>query len=118
MNATEVNEIRDRMRVDLKKLAFAREGDLVHGGLLKDISASGLPLGFVYPTGEGENPFKPDDQVEVDVDKIGSLKGKVIRSLETSIAIKLDITTEGEKELIAQIMAAANNVAIEEDKED
>jgi hypothetical protein len=45
-------ETRDRIRVDLSKLAFAKMGDIAHGGLLKDISASGVAIEFVLPMGK------------------------------------------------------------------
>jgi hypothetical protein len=104
------NESRDRERVDLSKLAFAKKGDLAHGGLMKDISASGLSIEFVYPLGKVENPFKKGDALEVEIDDIGSLKGTVVRSTDKAIAIKLDIDSKGEEELIAQIMLAYNDL--------
>lgn len=109
------NETRDRTRIDLGKLAFARKGDVAHGGLLKDISASGLAIEFVYPLGKVENPFKKGDSVEVEIDEIGSLKGMIVRLSGEAIAIKLDIDTKGEEELIALIMAADNEIEMDED---
>ena len=104
------NEGRDRERVDLSKLAFAKKGDDGHGGLMKDISASGLSIEFVYPLGKVENPFNKGDPVEVEIDEIGSLKGSVVRATSEAIAIKLDIDSKGEEELIALIMAAYNEL--------
>lgn len=108
-------ESRDRTRIDLTKLAFAKKGDVAHGGLLKDISASGLAIEFVYPLGKVENPFKIDDVVEIEIDEIGSLKGTVVRSLDKGIAIKLDLEGKKEEELIAQIMTAYNEIPEDED---
>ncbi len=107
-------ETRDRARVDLGKLAFAKKGDIAHGGLLKDISASGVAIEFVYPTGKVENPFKNEDSVEIEIDEIGSLKGKIVRSFDKGIAIKLDIDSKDEEELIALIMVAYNEIPAEE----
>ena len=107
-------EARDRIRVDLSKLAFARKGDIAHGGLLKDISASGLAIEFVLPMGKVENPFKEGNSVEIEIDEIGSLKGKIVRSFDKGIAISLDIDTKDEEELIALIMIAYNEIADEE----
>ena len=107
-------ETRDRARVDLGKLAFAKKGDIAHGGLLKDISASGVAIEFVYPTGKVENPFKNEDSVEIEIDEIGSLKGKIVRTFDKGIAIKLDIDTKDEEELIALIMVAYNEIPAEE----
>ena len=108
-------EARDRTRVDLTKLAFAKKGDIAHGGLLKDISASGVAIEFVYPLGKVENPFKEGDSVEIEIDEIGSLKGKIVRSFDKGIAIKLGIDTKDEEELIALIMVAYNEIALGED---
>ena len=107
-------ETRDRARVDLGKLAFAKKGDIAHGGLLKDISASGVAIEFVYPTGKVENPFKNEDSVEIEIDEIGSLKGKIVRTFDKGIAIKLDIDSKDEEELIALIMVAYNEIPAEE----
>ena len=101
-------ESRDRERVDLSKLAFAKKGDVAHGGLMKDISASGLSIQFVYPVGKGEKPFDKSDAVELEIDEIGSLKGTGVRSTSEAIAIKLDNDSKGEEELIALIRAAYN----------
>ncbi|MDA1089025.1 MAG: PilZ domain-containing protein [Proteobacteria bacterium] len=94
--------------VDLSRLAFAKKGDIAHGGLLKNISASGLAIKFIYPLGKVENPFEKGDVVEVEIDEIGSLKGTVVRTSDNSIAIKLDIDSKGEDELIARIMEASS----------
>ena len=109
------NETRDRLRIDLSKLAFAKKGDKAHGGLLKDISASGLAIEFVYPLGKVVNPFKEGDSVEIEIDEIGSLKGKIVRSFDKGIAIGLDIDTQDEEKLIARIMAAYNEIAMDEE---
>ncbi len=107
-------ESRDRLRIDLSKLAFAKMGDKAHGGLLKDISASGLAIEFVYPMGKVENPFNHGDYVEIEIDIIGSLKGTITRSTDEAIAIRLHIDTKGEEELIALIMTADNEIAVDE----
>ncbi len=108
-------ELRDRERVDLSKLAFAKMGDKAHGGLLQDISASGLAIEFMYPMGKVENPFSHGDFVEIEIDTIGSLKGTITRSTDKAIAIRLHIDTKGEEELIAKIMAAQNEIDTDEE---
>jgi len=110
----EKEETRDRERVDLTKLAFAKKGDVAHGGLLKDISASSVAIEFVYPLGKVKNPFEKGEHVEIEIDEIGSLKGTIVRTSPESIAVKLDIDTKGEEELIAQIMTASNELAMDE----
>ena len=108
-------ESRDRPRIDLGKLTFAKMGDIAHGGLLKDISASGLAIDFVYPTGKVENPFKHGDYIEIEIDEVGSLKGTITRSYDKGIAVRLHIDTEDEEELIARIMAAYNEIPLGEE---
>ena len=88
-------------------------GDKAHGGLMKNISASGLAIEFVLPMGKVENPFKHGDYVEIEIDEIGSLKGTITRSYDKGIAIRLHIETEDEEELIALIMAAYNEIPAE-----
>lgn len=106
-------ETRDRERIDLTKLAFAKDGKTAQGGVLHDISASGLSIQFVNPMGKVENPFHKDETLEILVDEIGSLKGTVIRSTEDSVAVKLNIDTKDEEELIALIMAAASEIDVD-----
>lgn len=107
-------ESRDRVRVDLCKLAFVKKGDIAHGGLLIDISASGVAIEFTYPLRKVENPFMDGDSVEIEIDGIGSLKGSVVRTSDKTIAIKLDINSRGEEELIARIMSSSNDASIAE----
>ncbi len=108
-------ELRDRLRVDLSKLAFAKMGDTARGGLLKDISASGLAIEFVMPTGKVENPFRHGDYIEIEIDEVGSLKGTITRSHDQGIAVRLHIDTGDEEELIARIMAAYNDISLDEE---
>ena len=107
-------ESRDRLRIDLGKLAFAKMGDIAHGGLLKNISASGLAIEFVLPMGKVENPFKHGDYIEIEIDEIGSLKGTITRSYDKGIAVRLHIDSKDEKELIALTMAAYNEIPADE----
>ena len=107
-------EARDRQRIDLSKLALAKMGDIAHGGLLKDISASGVAIEFVLPTGKVENPFNHGDYIEIEIDDIGSLKGTITRSYDKGIAVRLHIDSKDEKELIALTMAAYNEIPADE----
>ena len=45
-------------RIDLSKLAFAKDGEHAHGGLLKDISKGGAFIEFHYPLGRVEHDFQ------------------------------------------------------------
>ncbi len=102
-----MTEHRDRQRLDLSKLAFAKHDDYARGGLLKDISSSGARLEFVYPTGRAEHSFTLGEHVEIEIDGFDSLAGEVTRISEDGIAIQFDRGADNEDELIAEIMSAA-----------
>jgi hypothetical protein len=105
-----MTEHRDRQRLDLSKLAFAKHKEYARGGLLKDISSSGARLEFVYPTGRAEHSFSLGEHVDVEIDGFDTLTGEVTRVSETGIAIHFDTSGENEDELIAEIMEAATVV--------
>jgi len=107
-----MEEHRDRQRLDLARLAFAKMGNYARGGLLKDISSSGALLEFVYPTGRAEHAFTIGDRVEIEVDGFETLQGEVKRIGETGIAVQFDLVAEGEDELITRIMGAANHIPL------
>ena len=105
-----MTEHRDRQRLDLSKLAFAKRGDYARGGLLEDISSSGARLEFVNPVGEVEHSFAAGERVSIEIDGFDSLRGEVTRVSETGIAVRFDPESSDEDELIAEIMAAATGV--------
>ena len=107
-------ELRDRLRVDLSRMAFAKDGDEARGGLLKNISASGCALEFVNPMGKVEHPFKMGQTLELDIDEIGSLQGEVTRVTEEGIAAGFKSVSAEDDALIARIMAAQNEIEIDE----
>jgi len=109
-----MSEHRDRQRLDLAKLAFAKDGDNARGGLLKNISSTGASLEFVYPMGRGEHTFVTGEAVDIDIDGFDTLKGKIIRTEETGIAVHFDLEAEREDTLIAEIMRVANEIPEEE----
>lgn len=109
-----MDEQRDRMRLALKKLAFAKSGDVARGGLLRDISSGGAGLQFVNPMGAVEHPFTKDDTVEIIIDGFQSLNAKVVRTEQESIFVAFEINNDQEEMLIAEIMAAANDIVLEE----
>jgi len=105
-------EKRDRLRVDLSKLAFAKDGDAAHGGLLKDISSSGASMEFVYPLGRVEHSFKVADNIQLNIDGLQTIKAEIVRASDKRIAVKF--TDIDEDEIIALIMAAENEVPMED----
>ena len=106
-----MREHRDRQRLDLTKLVFAKHDDYARGGLLHDISSSGARLEFVYPTGHAEHSFTVGEHVELIIDGFDSLMGEVMRVSETGIAVHFDPGSADEDELIAEIMAAVTSVS-------
>jgi hypothetical protein len=108
-----MTEHRDRQRMELRKLAFAKLNDYARGGLLKNISASGACLEFVYPTGEAEHSFLLGVPVEIQIEGFDGLVGNVNRISRTGIAVEFDEDTRNENELIAEIMSNVNKVPLD-----
>ena len=107
-------EKRDRIRVDLKNLVLARVGDEFEGGVMADISSGGTSVEFVYPPGGGEHGFHVGNSVELDIDGIGVIKGKIVRLVDKGIAVEFDMDSESEDDMIAKIMAALNEIPADE----
>ncbi len=108
-----MDEQRDRLRQTLKKLAFAKNEKGARGGLLRDISAKGAGMEFVNPTGKVEHKFERGDAIEIMIDGFDPIKGEVARTLETGISVKFNLGNEEEKQLIATIMAVANEIDLD-----
>jgi len=98
------HENRERLRVDLTKLAFAKEGQEARAGLISNLSASGTRIRFVNPLSEVAHPYKKDDGIELVIDGMTPLKGKVVWVSKEEIAIGFNLSTEEEKRLISEIM--------------
>ncbi len=105
-----MTEHRDRQRVVISKLAFAKLDNYARGGLLKNISSSGACLEFVYPTGKIEHSFDQGDPVDIEIDGFDSLTGYVKRVSETGIAVEFDEQASDEDQLIAEIMTVTTQV--------
>ena len=108
-----MSELRDRQRLDLSKLAFAKDGDNARCGLLQNISSTGAALEFVYPMGKAEHTFSVGEIVDIYIDSFSTLKGKIIRTHETGIAVEFDIEGKQEEKFIAEIMSVINEVSDE-----
>ena len=106
------DEQRDRMPAKLSRLAFAKDGDLAHVGLLTNISASGAAIEFVYPTGTVKNPFVVGETVELEIDEIGHLNGTIRRADDRNIAVEFTAESAEDEELIAKIMAAQSKIEL------
>jgi len=85
-------EHRKTKRVNLTKLAFAKEDERAHGGLLRDVSEYGAFIEFYYPMGRVEHSFAEGDEIELLLDGDITLVGKAVRIEREGIALKFDTT--------------------------
>lgn len=97
---------RNYSRLDLNKLAFAKDGERAHGGLLKDISTSGAFLEFEYPLGRVEHNFKSGDTVELILEDATALHGTVVRTKENGVAIQFDPADDEQREFVEALVEA------------
>ena len=106
---------RSRKRVAMQRMAFARAGDKAHAGITTDISAGGAAVQLVDPSGKAENPFEDDEEVELLIDEMSPLAGRIVRALEDRVAVEfLGVDDETENRLIAEIMGHQNNISIDD----
>jgi len=108
-------ENRKTQRVNLSKLAFAKEGEKAHGGLLRDVSESGAFIEFYYPMGRVEHNFNEGDNIELLLDGDITVTGTAVRIEREGIALKFDTTAaEQSAALEALIEAEIAEAAAEE----
>jgi len=93
-------------RLDLSRLAFAREGDQAHGGVLRDISLEGAFIEFRYPLGRVEHQFKQGDAIELLLDDETLLTGTAIRIETEGIALQFAADNSGQRQVLEALMAA------------
>ena len=98
------HENRERPRVDLTKLAFAKEGQEARAGLISNLSASGTRIKFVNPLSEVAHPYNREDDIELVIDGMTPLTGKVAWASNEEIAINFNLSDVEEKRLISEIM--------------
>lgn len=97
---------RRHQRIDVSKLAFAREGGQAHGGLLRDISPGGAFIEFRYPLGRVEHDFETGDSIEVLLDDETVLNGTAVRVLETGIALAFNLENTDQRAAVEALIAA------------
>lgn len=102
------SENRTSPRVSLSRLAFAKEGDKAHGGLLRDVSRSGAFIEFYYPMGRVEHSFEAGDMIELTLDDGPTVTGKAVRIEPEGIAVAFDPIVEHIEAIKAMIEADAN----------
>ena len=106
-------EHRDRLRVDLSKLAFAKEGEEARAGLITNLSSSGARIKFVNPMNEVTHPYKNGDNIDLVIDEMTPLTGTVVWMNSDEIAINFNLTSDEEKRLISEIMIEMNEDNLE-----
>ncbi len=99
-------EHRRHERIDLTKLAFAKEGDLAHGGVLRDISVDGAYIDFHYPLGRVEHQFGKGDTVELLLDNEALLTGTAVRIDKTGIALEFTPDDDAQRQTLEALVAA------------
>jgi len=97
-------------RLDLSKLAFAKEGEMAHGGLIRDISAVGAYIEFVAPLGQVEHDFKVDDSIDLILEDQTVLVGRVARADADGIAIAFDTDSADQFGFIEAMVDAEREV--------
>ena len=97
---------RQTKRIDISKLAFAKEGGQAHGGLLKDISVAGAYIEFYYPLGRVEHGFEVGDAIELLLDNESLLTGSAVRIHETGIALQFNADNAAQKAILESLIAA------------
>ncbi|MBT6094126.1 MAG: PilZ domain-containing protein [Rhodospirillaceae bacterium] len=99
-------EHRRHERIDLSKLAFAKEGEQAHGGILRDISVDGAYIEFHYPLGRVEHQFGKGDSIELLLDNEALLKGTAVRINDDGIALEFTDDNDSQRQIIEALVAA------------
>lgn len=99
-------EHRDSQRIAVSRLAFARDGDKAHGGLLRDLSRSGAYIEFHYPMGRVEHSFQAGEAIELILDNGMTVTGKAARIDPEGIALEFDAHDTMQAKAIEALIAA------------
>ena len=97
---------RSHDRLDLTRLAFAKEGERAHGGLIQDLSPSGAFIKFTYPLGEVEHDFTTNDRIELVLDDETVLFGHVVRAEASGIAVNFDPENAAQEDFLEAMVVA------------
>ena len=85
-------------RIAFKKSVQTRSKNARKKGSLKDISASGAAISV-------DLDVKKDDMVQIDIEDMSPLSGRVARSFDDGIAVEFDLDEDEEERLLAEMMA-------------
>jgi len=101
------SEKRSYPRAEIVRLSHISIGNNSHACTLTNISASGAKFEF---SSREQHPFIPRDMVAVSItetgDLSGELRGKILRTTPSEVAISFLLSKPDEKQLVATIQAA------------
>ena len=101
-----VKERRNAERFDITELIFVTKPGESRAGLLVDVSSQGAGVEFVDPLVHVAHGFKPGDAVNLMIDQLGELPGRVARATDKKIAIEFQVDDQEQEMLVAEIEAA------------
>jgi len=97
-------ERRKHKRIKIDKTVTIRDGVAEHSGRVVDISSSGAAVSME----NSEDHFEDDQDLELELEEIGTLTGNVVRTLDDGFAMSFDLDEEGEDRLISEITGFQN----------
>ncbi|MDP7652625.1 MAG: PilZ domain-containing protein [Rhodospirillales bacterium] len=97
MNKTDgIGDKRRHPRYPLKGRVQARAGEVEHEGRLKDVSGGGALL-------DGIQPLENDLFVELHLEGLGRLPGRVVRGREDEVAVKFMVDEDEEMRIAKKL---------------
>src|SRR5690606_37457305 len=75
-------ERRTAQRYDVSELSFVTKPGESRAGLLVDISREGAMIEFIEPLAQVHHGFRPGDRVNLSIDELGEVTGRVSRTTE------------------------------------
>ena len=102
-----VDDQRRHPRIAFKRNVQTRSKNARQNGSLKDISASGAAISV-------DLDVEKNDMVEIDIEDMSPLSGRVARSFDDGIAVEFDLEEDEEERLLAEMTALHGGMRIEE----
>ena len=101
-----VNERRAAKRFDITELIFVSKPGESRAGLLVDVSKRGAGVEFVEPLTHVAHGFEAGDAVNLVIDELGELPGRVTRATARHVAVEFQADDQEQEMLVADIEAA------------
>lgn len=95
---------RKHKRVKVNKVATIRNGDAEHSGRIVDISSGGAAITLE----NAEDTLENDQDLELELEEIGTLFGNVVRTLDDGFAMSFELDEDSEDRLISEITGYQN----------